>query len=65
MSVIKRNSPQRAQTLLKNVGLYERLLTNIDELDKIPLNVDFKEANKKLDMLRDDSISYLLNSIEY
>ena len=65
VSVIKRNSPQRAQTLLKNVGLYERLLTNIDELDKIPLNVDFKEANKKLDMLRDDSISYLLNSIEY
>lgn len=65
VSVIKRNSPQRAQTLLKNVGLYERLLTNIDELDKIPLNVDFKEANIKLDMLRDDSISYLLNSIEH
>lgn len=65
VSVIKRNSPQRAQTLLKNVGLYERLLTNIDELDKIPLNVDFKEANIKLDMLRDDSKSYLLNSIEH
>lgn len=65
VSVIKRNSPQRAQTLLKNVGLYERLLTNIDELDKIPLNVDFKEANIKLDMLRNDSISYLLNSIEH
>lgn len=65
VSVIKRNSPQRAQTLLKNVGLYERLLTNIDELDNIPLNVDFKEANIKLDMLRNDSISYLLNSIEH
>lgn len=65
VSVIKRNSPQRAQTLLKNIGLYERLLTNIDELDKIPLSVDFKEANIKLDMLRDDSISYLLNSIEH
>lgn len=65
VSVIKRNSPQRAQTLLKNVGLYERLLSNIDELDKLPLNVDFKEANIKLDMLREDSISYLLNSIEY
>jgi len=65
VSIIKRNSPQRAQTLLKNVGLYDRLLTNIGELDKIPLNVDFKEANIKLDMLRDDSISYLLNSIEY
>ena len=65
VSVIKRNSPQRAQTLLKNVGLYERLLTNIDELDNIPLNVDFKEANIKLDILRNDSISYLLNSIEH
>lgn len=65
VSIIKRNSPQRAQTLLKNVGLYERLLTNIDELDNIPLNVDFKEANIKLDILRNDSISYLLNSIEH
>lgn len=65
VSVIKRNSPQRAQTLLKNVGLYERLLTSVDELDKITLKVDFEEANKKLDILRNDSISYLLNSIEY
>lgn len=65
VSVIKRNSPQRAQTLLKNVGLYDRLLTNINELDRISLNVDFKEANMKLDILRDDSISYLLNSIEH
>lgn len=65
ISVIKRNSPQRAQTLLKNVGLYDRLLTNINELDNIPLKVDFKEANEKLNALRDNSISYLLNSIEF
>lgn len=65
VSVIKRNSPQRAQTLLNNVGLSNRLLTTIDELDNLSYHVDFNDANKKLNALREDSISYLLNAIEH
>lgn len=64
ISIIKRNSPQRAQTLLMNVGLSERLLTNIRQLDELCLYVDFIEANKRLDILREESINYLINAIE-
>ncbi|MFU2375350.1 polysaccharide pyruvyl transferase family protein [Phocaeicola plebeius] len=64
ISVIKRNSPQRAQTLLNNVGLPERLLTNIEDVDKLPSHINYDEPNKKLNELRQDSISYLLNAIE-
>lgn len=64
ISVIKRNSPQRAQTLLNNVGLPERLLININDVDKLPLHINYDEPNKKLNELRQDSVSYLLNAIE-
>lgn len=64
ISVIKRNSPQRAQTLLKNVGLEERLLTDINQVDKLPIIIDWGLVNRKLENLRKDSINYLINAIE-
>lgn len=64
VSVIKRNSPQRAQTLLSNIGLPERLLTDINDVDKLPAHIDYTEPTKKLELLRADSINYLLNAIE-
>ncbi len=64
ISVIKRSSPQRAQTLLNNVGLPERLLTDINDVDKLPDHIDYTEPTKKLELLRADSVDYLLNAIE-
>lgn len=64
ISIIKRNSPQRAQTLLKNVGLSERLLTDITQIDSLSAHIDFKNVNSKLEELRNDSINYLISSIE-
>ena len=64
VSVIKRNSPQRAQTLLTNVGLSDRLLTNISQIDGLSTSIDWNSANKKLDALRKDSMDYLINAIE-
>ena len=64
ISVIKRNSPQRAQTLLNNVGLPERLLSNLCDIDKLSNQIDFSVVNEKLDALRKDSTEYLLNAIE-
>lgn len=64
ISVIKRNSPQRAQTLLNNVGLPERLLTDISQINRLGDHVDFTQANIKLEALRKDSINYLINAIE-
>lgn len=64
ISVIKRNSPQRAQTLLNNVGLSERLLTDISQVDKLPNKIDWASVNAKLNNLRSDSKEYLINAIE-
>lgn len=64
ISVIKRNSPQRAQTLLANVGLPERLLTDITQVDTLPEVINWDMANRKLEELRKDSSDYLLNAID-
>ena len=64
ISVIKRNSPQRAQTLLNNVGLPERLLTDISQVDGLCNHIDYTHVNEMLSKLREDSITYLLNAIE-
>lgn len=64
ISIIKRNSPQRARTLLKNVGLQERLLTEIRQVDEMSLDVDWTNVNEKLEQLRVDSADYLINAIE-
>lgn len=64
ISVIKRNSPQRAQTLLKNVGLSERLLTDISQIEKLSSHIDWESVNKKLNELKCDSEEYLINAIE-
>lgn len=64
ISVIKRNSPERAQTLLQNVGLSDRLLNDISQVDKLPENIDWNLANFKLDALRHDSSKYLIDAIE-
>lgn len=64
VSVIKRNSPQRAQTLLNNVGLPERLLTDISQMDNLPNKIDWASVNTKLNNLRSDSKEYLINAIE-
>lgn len=64
ISVIKRNSPQRAQTLLMNVGLTERLLTDVNDVDNLAEQINFSGVNDKLEELRKDSTGYLLNAIE-
>ncbi len=64
VSVLKRNSPQRAQTLLRSVGLADRLLTDINDVDKLSDHIDYKEPTQKLEQLREESVKYLLNAIE-
>lgn len=64
VSVIKRNSPQRQQTLLSNVGLIDRLLEDVKQLDNLSEHVDWIEVNKKMEQLRSESCNYLINAIE-
>lgn len=64
ISVIKRNSPQRAQTLLAGVGLPERLLTDVAQVNGLPDEIDWNATNAKLDALRRDSMEYLINAIK-
>lgn len=64
ISVIKRNSPHRAQTLLNNVGLPERLLTDEVNLDSLSEHIDWTEPNKRIEAIRKDSLDYLFKAIE-
>lgn len=64
ISVIKRKSPQRAQTLLNNVGLSERLLTDINQVDSLSEIIDWANTNDKLNNLRKYSVEYLFEAIE-
>lgn len=64
ISVIKRNSPQRAQTLLCNIGLPDRLLTDIDQVDQLSNEINWQNVNDKLNKLRCDSAEYLINAVE-
>lgn len=64
ISIIKRNSPQRARTLLQNVGLAERLLTDIEQVTSLSQNIEWSAVNEKLLQLRMDSIEYLINAVE-
>lgn len=65
ISVIKRNSPQRAQTLLNNVGIPERLLTDEKYLHSLTDDIDWNLVNSRLNELRKDSLDYLYNAIEF
>ena len=64
ISVIKRNSPQRAQNLLNSVGLPERLLVDESHLDALSEHINWEEPNRKLENIRRDSLQYLLSAIE-
>lgn len=64
ISVYKKDSPQRAQTLLTNVGLSQYLLKNPKQISCLDLNIDYKEATAILKKLRQDSLNFLINAIE-
>ncbi len=64
LSVLKRNSPQRQQTLLTNVNLLERLVSSLENVDHLTEHIDWEQPNGLLDKLRKDSENYLINAIE-
>ena len=64
VAVMPPSSPSRVTDLLSSVGLSEKLISNVSDLDSLDdLDVDFNEATKKLDDLRVLSLQYLESSI--
>ena len=49
----------RSEFFLKNIGLYSRMLQSQKEVKSVGLDVNFVSSNKKLSLLRLESINYL------
>jgi hypothetical protein len=64
INVYNPNSPQRIDMLLNSLGLNDRTVKSIDDLQFIKRDVDYQYASIQLDRLRKISYDYLINSIE-
>lgn len=60
-----KDNNSRVNTLLSLLGIENRSFESIEELQKIDLeeNIDYKEVDKKLESLRNDSLQWLLKEI--
>jgi len=63
ISIFKKDSPQRAQSFLNSIGLSHRLIKNIQQIDSLEKYIDYKDANIKLQELRNNSFQFLKNAI--
>jgi polysaccharide pyruvyl transferase WcaK-like protein len=64
INIYNEKSPQRVQGLLEKVGLEERSIKSMGEIDIIMKSIDYSLITPKLDKHRNLSISYLINAVE-
>ncbi len=64
INIYNPQSPQRIDMLLNSVGLEDRTVKSIDDLQFIKREVDYQQANLQLERLRKASYDYLINAIE-
>ena len=62
---MNKREPERAKTLLGDLGIIERILDHIDHIDNIELEIDYQAVNQKLEKLRLKSLDYLRKALEY
>lgn len=60
---VANNNDSRKIDFLKSVGLEDRLVKNISDID-FDVQIDYQTANQKLDKLRERSLSYLKNALD-
>ncbi|PMM04018.1 hypothetical protein BCT61_17310 [Vibrio breoganii] len=56
----------RFESLLKSIGLEDRIIMNIEEFDmgKIEYTIDYNQVNKKLNEMRHSSIKFLKSALD-
>lgn len=65
ISIKPESGVNRIRGFLKNIGLEERLIESIDELDKvISKSIDFSDSHNKLDDLKKKTYEYLNRALE-
>lgn len=64
VNVYNPKSPQRTQNLLASVGLENRTIKSVAEIDGLDLNIDYTTPNRMLNQQRQQSLDYLINAIE-
>ena len=63
VSIPPESGPSRITNILKLVGLSDRLISNLEELKKIDLDIDYSPVNVLLEEQRDKSIKFLRNAL--
>lgn len=64
ISIYKKNSPERAQNFLNSICLSNRLIRNISQINVIENKINYDSITKKLNELKANSITFLINAIE-
>jgi hypothetical protein len=55
---------ERKRSLLKQLGLQDRILSVVDEINHInQYSIDYESISQQLEMLRKESEEYLLNAL--
>ena len=58
------NTDSRKLNYLKSIGLIERVIHSGKSLPEDLLNIDFTTARQQINLLREGSLSYLINSLK-
>lgn len=64
INVYNPKSPQRIDMLLNSVGLADRTVKSLEDLQSVKKEIDYQYASIQLDLLRKASYDYLINAIE-
>lgn len=64
INVYNPKSPQRIDMLLNSVGLEDRTVKSIEDLQLVKREINYQQASIQLDRLRKESYDYLINAIE-
>ncbi|MBP1617632.1 MAG: polysaccharide pyruvyl transferase family protein [Bacteroidetes bacterium] len=64
VNILNKREPERAKTLLGDLGIIERILDQIDNIDNIELEIDYQTVNQKLEKLKLKSLDYLRNALD-
>jgi hypothetical protein len=55
--------PERAKTLLSRIGLNDRIVSDLDQVKTINMEVNYTGVEEKLKIWRDESVDFLTGAI--
>lgn len=63
INIFNKTEPERAKTLLNKIGLQERIVTDLNRVATLNIEIDYTNAEKELEAWRRESIDFLINAV--